>query len=199
VTPGAAARAAAEQPEIRRYRAERKSPARATLLIVGGLIVAVVVIVVLIVSLGGGGKGASSSSSGTAATSTSASKHTGASTHKSTPAKHASGSTSVPITQPANLSVAVLNRTSTTGLAHHVSEELQQHGYTKATALNGQPPGSNEVTLVEYASGHKADAQRLASSLGVAQAQPVEGTVASMAGSASVVVIVGLDKAATSP
>jgi hypothetical protein len=33
----------------------------------------------------------------------------------------------------------------------------------------------------------------------VSQAQPIEGTVASLAGSATVVVIVGLDKASTSP
>ena len=53
--------------------------------------------------------------------------------------------------------------------------------------------------MVEYASGHQADAQRVARALGVTQAQPIEGTVASLAGSATVVVIVGLDKAATSP
>lgn len=89
----------------------------------------------------------------------------------------------------------VLNGTTTTGLAHHVSEELQSAGYAKATPLTGQPPGANQVTVVEYASGHRADAERVAHALGVSQAQPVEGTVASMAGSASVVVIVGLDKA----
>lgn len=93
------------------------------------------------------------------------------------------------------VNVVVLNGTTTTGLAHHVSEELQQHGYTKAAAQTGQPPGANQVTVVEYASGHQGDAQRVARSLGVTQAQPIESTVASMAGSASVVVIVGLDKA----
>ena len=55
------------------------------------------------------------------------------------------------------------------------------------------------MTVVEYASGHKADAQGVAQTLGVTQAQPMEGTVSSLAGSATVVVIVGLDKAATVP
>jgi hypothetical protein len=95
--------------------------------------------------------------------------------------------------------VVVLNGTGTTGLAHHVSEELQQAGYARASALDGRPPGANQVTVVEYASGHEADAQRLAHSLGASQAQPIEGTVASMAPGASIVVIVGLDKAATTP
>jgi hypothetical protein len=95
--------------------------------------------------------------------------------------------------------VAVLNGTGTTGLAHRVSGELRSQGFSKATALNGRPPGANQVTVVEYASGHQAQAQGVARSLGVSQAQPIEGTVASLAGSATVVVIVGLDKASTSP
>ncbi|HEX3452524.1 MAG TPA: LytR C-terminal domain-containing protein [Solirubrobacteraceae bacterium] len=93
----------------------------------------------------------------------------------------------------------MLNGTGTAGLAHRVSGELRSQGYSKATALNGTPPGANQVTVVEYASGHQAQAQGVARSLGVAQAQPIEGTVASLAGSATVVVIVGLDKASTSP
>lgn len=162
------------------------------MLVVGGLVVAVVVIVVIVLSAGGGKGGSSStneasSGAGSAATQTSSQGTT-------TTAKHSSATTA-PTTSPAQLNVAVLNGTTTTGLAHHVSEELQQHGYAKAAALTGQPPGANQTTVVEYASGHQADAQRLARSLGVTQAQPIEGTVASMAGSASVVVIVGLDKA----
>jgi hypothetical protein len=95
--------------------------------------------------------------------------------------------------------VTVLNGTTTTGLARHTSEELQQHGFTKAAPLNGQPPGANQTTTVQYTNGHSADAQSVAQALGVAQAQPIEGTVASMAPGASVVVIVGLDKASSTP
>lgn len=95
--------------------------------------------------------------------------------------------------------MVVLNGTGTTGLAHKISGELNQHGYAKAQALNGRPPGANQVTVVEYAGGHRADAQSVAHALGVSQAQPMEATVASLAGSATVVVIVGLDKAATAP
>jgi hypothetical protein len=159
-------------------------------LIVGGLLVAVVVIVVLVLSLGGGkGKSAASTASGTASGSTTQTSAQGkTSTKRST--------TSAPATtSPAQLSVAVLNGTTTTGLAHHVSEELAQRGYSKATALTGQPPGANQVTTVQYTSGHSADAQSVAHALGVSQAQPIEGTVASLAPSATVVVIVGLDKA----
>jgi hypothetical protein len=185
-------RRATGEPPVRRYRTERRSPGRSTVLVVVGLIVAVAVIVAVVLSLGGG-KGASSSSSeagggaGNGATQTSAQGTSG--TERSSNA--GSGAT----TSAGQLNVVVLNGTTTTGLAHRVAGELQQHGYTRASALGGQPPGANQATVVEYASGHRSDAQRVARSLGVTQAQPVEGTVASMAGSASIVVIVGLDKA----
>jgi hypothetical protein len=95
--------------------------------------------------------------------------------------------------------VAVLNGTETTGLAHNISGNLRQSGYTQATALNGRPPGANQVTVVEYTRGHEADAQGVARSLDVSRVQPIEASTASLSGSAAVVVIVGLDKAATVP
>jgi LytR cell envelope-related transcriptional attenuator len=95
-------------------------------------------------------------------------------------------------------SVTVLNGTETTGLAHRTASQLQQDGYSRATAVSGQPPGSNQTTAVEYSSGHKADAEGIAQALGVTQTQPLESTVAALAPSASVVVVVGQDKASTS-
>jgi hypothetical protein len=178
---------------VRRYRTERRGPSRATALVVGALVVAIAVIVVVVLSLGGG-KGGSSSSSEASGGTTSTATHTSAQ-GTTTTKQSSSGTSPASTTSPGQLNVVVLNGTTTTGLAHHVSEELQQHGYTKAAAETGQQPGANQTTVVEYASGHQGDAQRVARSLGVTQAQPIEGTVASMAGSASVVVIVGLDKA----
>ncbi len=93
----------------------------------------------------------------------------------------------------------MLNGTETTGLAHQVSTTLRQSGYTQATALNGRPPGANQVTVVQYTPGHKADAEGVARSLSVTGVEPMESTTASLAGPASVAVVVGLDKAATSP
>ena len=97
------------------------------------------------------------------------------------------------------MNVAVLNGTETTGLAHRVSDELRQGGYERATPLAGRPPGANSASVVEYARGHHADASQVARALGVAHVEAIEGTVASLAGAATVVVIVGLDKAAATP
>ena len=82
-------------------------------------------------------------------------------------------------------------------LAHNVSDSLRQSGYAQATALNGRPPGANQVTVVEYAPGHRADAEGVARSLAVTQVQPMESATAALAGSATVVVVVGLDKASS--
>jgi hypothetical protein len=98
-------------------------------------------------------------------------------------------------TPPAETSVVVLNGTETPGLAHRLSTELQQSGYSQANALFARPPGSNEVTVVEYASGHQADAAQVAHSLSVSHVQPMEQGVAQLAGSAKVVVVAGADKA----
>ena len=152
------------------------------------------VLVAVLVSLGGGSKGGSSSAGTTAKQASGSSEGSGTKTSSSSSA--GSGGATV---NRAQTNVVVLNGTSTNGLAHRVSSELSEHGFSRATALTGHPPGANQVTVVEYAAGHKADAQSVARALGVTQAQPMEGTVASLAGSATVVVIVGLDKAATSP
>ncbi len=178
-----------------RARAEppRRSPARATVLIVGGVLVVVAVVAIILFSGGGGSSGTSATQSSSASTT-----HTSAAHSKSHP-RHASTAASTSAASPAETSVAVLNGTETTGLAHQVSTTLRQNGYTQATALSGRPPGANQVTVVEYAPGHKADAEGVARSISVTGVQPMESATASLAGPASVAVVVGLDKAASSP
>jgi hypothetical protein len=159
--------------------------------IVGGVVIGVAALVFALTSLGGSSSGTAATTS-TSATGKHASKAHGKSSSARSSSKPAAGAAS-----PTETSVAVLNGTETSGLAHRISEQLHQGGYSQATALNGRPPGANQVTVVEYASGHRADAAGVASALGVGQAQPMEATVSSLAGSATVVVIVGLDKAET--
>jgi hypothetical protein len=142
-------------------------------------------VVLLAVLLLGGGSAAHKGTSTAAASSHARARHTAAA-H----ARHSSPA------GRANVNVVVLNGTETNGLAHRVSGQLQQSGYTRATAQSGRPPGANQVTVVEYAPGHKGDAEAVAHTIGVTQAQPLEETVSTLAGSANVVVIVGLDKAA---
>lgn len=133
----------------------------------------------------------SAASQGTAEarTSSTASKHKRPAKKPTKPA--------VTTTPPAETSVTVLNGTETEGLARRVASELQQGGYSQAAAAFGRPPGANEATVVEYATGHQADAEGIAHSLSVSHVQPIEQAVSALAPSATVVVIVGTDKAAT--
>ena len=174
------------------YTAER-SPRRTVLLIAAGVVVVAAGVAVALTSLGGssGGKALS-------ATSRATTRH-GAAAHKGHSSKSRSSAPKTPAASPAETDVAVLNATETNGLAHRTAAELQQGGYSQATALNGRPPGSGQVSVVEYASGHQAEAEGVARSAGVTHVQPIEAAVSALSGSATVVVIVGDDKAASSP
>jgi hypothetical protein len=92
--------------------------------------------------------------------------------------------------------VTVLNGTGTAGLAHHLAADLQQSGYTLASASRAVPSGTHPTTLVEYAPGHRSDARRVARALNVTRLQALDGATSALAGSASVVVIAGADQAA---
>lgn len=163
----------------------------ASALIVGAVLVGVVVVVLVVSSLGGG------SSKGAATTSASSAAATHA--HHSHPASSTTGShpseSSTPAVSPAETQVAVLNGTSTVGLAHRLAASLQQSGYSQATPLDGTPPGARQTTVVQYTSGHHAEAAQVAQALGVSQVQTMEGSISPLVGSSTVVVIAGLDKA----
>jgi LytR cell envelope-related transcriptional attenuator len=162
---------------------------------VAGVIVVAVGVVLLITSLGGSSSPSNTTSGNASSAARTRASHAGA--HRHSPSK--SGATVAGATNPAEASVAVLNGTETTGLAHRIAGVLQQRGYSQATALSGRPSGAGQTTVVEYASGHQAEAEAVARSLAVTSVQPIEEAVASLAGSAKVVVIVGADKAAASP
>jgi len=158
--------------------------------------VVAVVVAVAVVALGGSSGNDSNNSPVTVSTiATSGKKTTTAKTaHKTAAPKHSSSTLA-----PAETVVTVLNSTEITGLAHRVAIALQQSGYSQAGALTGRPPGSGQVSSVQYASGHQAEAEAVAHSLSIAQVQPLESTVAALANSAAVVVIVGEDESTKVP
>ena len=185
----AAGQLSAQRTGVTTYSRRRRSPARATVLIGGAVVIGIVAVVLVFSSLG-----SSSGTSSTTATTT-ATHPSAHHTHTSTSAVARPSETSAPVVSPAEAQVAVLNGTSTPNLAHRLSASLQQSGYSQATPLNGTPPGSHQATVVEYSSGHRAEAAQVAQALGVTQVQPIEAAVSPLAGSSTVVVIAGLDKA----
>lgn len=154
----------------------------------------IVVVVVVVVLLSRGGSGAKSAA--TSASTSGAGKTHSTTVHKSSSKSAGSAGHAA---NPAETVVTVLNGTEKAGLAHLISGQLQQRGYSQAAALSGSPPGANQVTVVQYAGGHQADAEGVARTLAIAHVQPLESAVAALAGSAKVVVVVGADEAAKLP
>lgn len=175
-------------PPPRSLYTARRSPLR-TAALVGGMVIVIAAVAAIVVSaLGGSSKGSTLD----AATSTAAhagAKHSG---------KHASkrGTRQRTVAPSSETSVTVLNATEANGLAHRTAEELQNDGYPLASAQSGRPPGSGQVSLVEYAGGHKPEAEGVAHALTITHVLPMESGVSALSGSASVVVIVGADRAA---
>jgi LytR cell envelope-related transcriptional attenuator len=170
------------------YAAER-SRGRTIALLAAAAVVVVAAVAVALLALGG-----SSSPKHTASTATSTTHQTVTTHAKRPPHKAAKPAPKTPAVSPAETNVAVLNATEAEGLAHRTASTLQQNGYSQATALSGKPPGSGQVTVVEYSSGHQAEAEGVAHSLSVAHVLPIEAAVTALAGSAGVVVVVGADR-----
>ena len=164
------------------------------LLIGAGLVV--ILALVLVLAMRGGG-GSSNNKAATSASQGTSESRVSSTSSKTTSSTKKSAKPSAKTTPPAETAVTVLNGTESVGLARRVSTVLQQNGYSQAAAAFGRPPGANEATVVEYVSGHQADAEGVAHSLAVSHVQPIEQAVAALAGSAKVVVIVGTDKATT--
>jgi LytR cell envelope-related transcriptional attenuator len=169
-----------------KYFKSERSSARAIALIVGAVIIGVLVLVFAVGVLKGGGSSKHSTSTATQSSAAGETQH--AATHTRTSATAAASN-------PSEVAVVVLNGTGTSGLAHHLAADLQQGGYSQAAALGGVPPGTHASTVVQYARGHRADAQAVAKALNVTQVQAIEANIASLAGSATVVVLAGADQA----
>ncbi len=161
-----------------KYFKQGRSAGRTTLLILGGVILGVVVIVLAVSALKGG------------------SKPSPTATQSSTRSTVAHTTKPAPASNPSELNVAVLNGTSTNGLAHHLADDLQQSGYKRAEASSAVPPGTHATTVVQYTTGHRADGQAVAKVLDVTHVAPMEASTASLVSQATVVVVAGADQAA---
>jgi hypothetical protein len=97
--------------------------------------------------------------------------------------------------KPSKITVAVLNGTGIPGLAAQIGDRVEADGFTKGTVSNAPPAGGQRANSVAmYAAGHQRDAQAVAKKLRIKTVAPVDSDSQSIAGDATVVVIVGSDK-----
>jgi hypothetical protein len=96
---------------------------------------------------------------------------------------------------PGKITVAVLNGTSTVGLAQQVGDRVDAEGFNLGTVSNAPPgDGQRANSVAMYTPGHEREAARVARQLGIHNVEQVDANSRQIAGNASVVVVVGSDK-----
>lgn len=92
-----------------------------------------------------------------------------------------------------NVTVAVLNGTSVSGLGAKVGDDVTASGFSLGAVSTF--PRQAEQTVVLYEDGFRSAARRLAGNLGSVPAQPIDAQAQRLADGANVVVVAGADRA----
>jgi hypothetical protein len=96
--------------------------------------------------------------------------------------------------KPGNVTVAVLNGTTVSGLAATLRDQIAAAGFTKGT-INDFSDQQLAESVVQYAPGHQAEAKAVSHTVGISPREPVTADSRALAGDATVIVIAGADKA----
>jgi hypothetical protein len=96
--------------------------------------------------------------------------------------------------KPGNVTVAVLNGTTVPGLAAMLSDQIAAAGFKKGT-IDVFSDQQLAESVVQYAPGHRAEAEAVGRRVGISQREPVTADSRALAGDATVIVIAGADKA----
>jgi LytR cell envelope-related transcriptional attenuator len=96
--------------------------------------------------------------------------------------------------KPGNVTVAVLNGTTVSGLAAGLRDEIAAAGF-KRGMIDVYSDQQLATSVVQYAPGHEADAKAVSGRLGISRREPVSANSRARAGDATVIVIAGADKA----
>jgi hypothetical protein len=176
---GAGASANGQDPWYRRA-ADRLPAARYIVILLVGIAVVGGGIAYGLTQMGGSSSSSSNSSS--------SSGNVGAKKDK----KQTSSSSAV--IKPADVSVAVLNGTTTNFLASTYGRKLQAFGFNVGNEANANQ-GQVAETVVLFKPGKSAEASLVRRKLGVTQTEPADQTALSQGGGADVIVVVGADLA----
>jgi hypothetical protein len=111
----------------------------------------------------------------------------------SRPAKHHRKKSQSLGVNPAGITVAVLNGTNVSGLAASTGQKIRTAGFQLGNVTNASQQQRAE-SVVMYTAGQSKAARAVGRKLGISQIEPVDAQTAALAGSATVVVVVGVDK-----
>jgi hypothetical protein len=96
---------------------------------------------------------------------------------------------------PANVTVAVLNGTTVPGLAATLSDQVEAAGFQEGTIANFLPNQQLAESVVQYTPGHEREATAVGRRLDITQREAANPSSQELAGDATVIVLVGADKA----
>jgi LytR cell envelope-related transcriptional attenuator len=99
-----------------------------------------------------------------------------------------------PPIDPSTVTVAVLNGTTVTGLAGTTGQKVVASGFRLGNVATASQQARAE-SVVLYRPGSSRQARAVARKLGISQIEPVDAQSAALAGAATVIVVVGADKA----
>jgi hypothetical protein len=95
---------------------------------------------------------------------------------------------------PGETTVAVLNGTTSTGLAGALADQVEGEGYQRGAVATNPDQGIQEST-VYYADGERATAREVAQLLSIENVEAIEPETQSLAPEADIVVLAGADQA----
>ena len=93
---------------------------------------------------------------------------------------------------PASVTFSVLNGTGVAGQAKQVADELEAAGYRRGNVTNASARKAESVGL--FAVGARREALAVARRLGITQTEAIDAASQTLAGDATVVVVVGADQ-----
>jgi LytR cell envelope-related transcriptional attenuator len=96
---------------------------------------------------------------------------------------------------PASVTVAVLNGTTVPGLAATLSDQVEAAGFQEGTIANFLPNQQLAESVVQYTPGHEREATAVGRKLDITQREAANPSSQELAGDATVIVLVGADKA----
>jgi hypothetical protein len=99
-----------------------------------------------------------------------------------------------PAIDPGSVTVAVLNATTTNGLAVRVGSRLEAAGFRTGNVTNASERARTE-SVVMYKPGKTAEARTVARRLDIGSTAPIDAASQALVGDAQVVVVLGADKA----
>jgi hypothetical protein len=102
---------------------------------------------------------------------------------------------SAPPIDPATITVAVLNGTQVTGLAGTTGQKVSEAGFRLGNVATASQSAPRAESVVLYRPGASREARTVARKLGISQIEPVDAASEVLAGTATVVVVVGADRA----